>query len=77
MGASFPMGLWFQDLGDIDPDLLQGLQKMIDYDGDDVEDIFAVDFTVSRGFGVSRESACKFMNPFHEVSFPGEMIATG
>lgn len=35
-----------QDLEGIDPGLLQGLQKLIEYGGDDVEDIFGVDFSV-------------------------------
>lgn len=38
----------FQDLGDIDPGLLQGLQKMEAYAGGDEEDVFGVDFRVRR-----------------------------
>ena len=36
----------FQDLGDIDPDLLQGFQRLLEYDGGDDEDIFGLDFRV-------------------------------
>lgn len=38
----------FQDLGDIDPGLLEGLHKLEDYAGGDEEDVFGVDFTVRR-----------------------------
>lgn len=38
----------FQDLGDIDPGLLQGLQKLEAYDGGDEEDVFGVDFRVRK-----------------------------
>ncbi|CAN0339009.1 unnamed protein product [Laminaria digitata] len=37
-----------EDLGDVDPDLLQGLQKLRDYAGGDDEDVFGVDFRVRR-----------------------------
>lgn len=35
-----------QDLGDIDPGLLQGFQRLRDYDGGDDEDVFGIDFRV-------------------------------
>lgn len=41
----FVMCTW-QDLGDIDPVLLQGLEKMRDYEGGDDEDVFCRDFRV-------------------------------
>lgn len=38
-----------QDLGDVDPDLLQGFEKLRDYDGGDDEDVFGIDFRVGGG----------------------------
>ncbi|CAM9423866.1 unnamed protein product [Scytosiphon promiscuus] len=39
--------LSLQDLEDIDPDLLQGFQRLREYDGGDDEDIFGLDFRVT------------------------------
>lgn len=42
----------FQDLGDVDPDLLQGLQQLTDYAGGDDEDVFGINFRVGYIYGI-------------------------
>ncbi|CAN0139316.1 unnamed protein product, partial [Laminaria digitata] len=47
--------LGVEDLGDVDPGLLQGLQQMKDYAGGDEEEVFGVDFRVTwDDLGVQR-----------------------
>ncbi|CAM9464426.1 unnamed protein product [Discosporangium mesarthrocarpum] len=54
------LDLSLRDLADLDPELLQGLEKLRDYTGDDVEDVFCLSFQVTwDDLGFSRSYTLK------------------